>query len=138
MVDPNDLPEYMRACPIETAVGYIGKKWAVNIVRDLFIGKKRFSQFLHANPDLSTKMLSTRLRELEKDGFITKRVVSTNPIYIEYALTGKGRALNGILLELAVFSFRFCPSEVYKRPPLTIEHDIMVMKKLLGKTTKPV
>lgn len=138
MVDPNDLPEHMRTCPIEVAIGYISKKWTVNIVRDLFVGKKRFSHFLHANPNLSTKVLSTRLRELEKDGFITKRVVSTTPLYVEYALTTKGRALNGILLELAVFSFRYCSSEVYKRPPLTIEHDILVMKKLLGKTGKPV
>lgn len=131
MVDPDDLPEHMRACPIEVAIGYIGKKWAVNIVRDLFVGKKRFSQFLHANPQLSTKMLSTRLKELEKEGFITKRVVSTNPIYIEYALTTKGRALNGILLELSVFSFRYCASEVYKRPPITLERDIELMRKVL-------
>ncbi len=131
MVDPNDLPEHMRACPIEVAVGYIGKKWAVNIVRDLFVGKKRFSQFLHSNPDLSTKMLSTRLKELEKEGFITKKVVSTNPIYIEYTLTTKGRALNGILLELSMFSFRYCPSEVYRRPPITLERDIALMKQVL-------
>ena len=131
MVDPADLPEHMKVCPIETAMQYVGKKWAVNIIRDLFLGKNRFSHFLHSNPNLSTKMLSARLRDLEKNGFITKRVVSTSPLYVEYSLTNKGRALNGILLELAVFSFRFCASEVYKRPPITIERDIVLMKKVL-------
>src|SRR3989338_8014748 len=91
-------------CPMETCMSHIGKKWSVNILRDLFNGKKRFKDFMDSNKDISTKMLSARLRELEKDKFIEKRVVSTTPLIAEYHLTEKGRALNRILYELSVFS----------------------------------
>ena len=91
-------------CPIQSALGPIGKKWSINIIRDLFMGKKRFKDFLISNPTISTKMLSTRLKELEKDKIIEKKVVSTNPIIIEYVLTTKGRSLNKILYEIALFS----------------------------------
>ena len=59
-----------KCCPIETALKYIGKKWSINIIRDLFMGKRRFRDFLNSSAELSTKMLSQRLKELEKDKWI--------------------------------------------------------------------
>jgi DNA-binding HxlR family transcriptional regulator len=95
-------------CPIETALNYVGKKWAFEIVRDMFFGKKHFNDFLKSNPDLSGKVLSERLKELRDDGIIEKKVSNTFPVSIEYELTLKGRALNKILFELAVFAVNFC------------------------------
>lgn len=108
------LPEH---CPIENTLKYIGKKWTINIIRDLFFGRGRFRDFLISNPEISTKMLSARLREMEEDGIIEKRVVSKSPVVIEYGLTRKGMSLNRILYEMAVFSIMQCPEEVFQRVP---------------------
>jgi len=102
----------MKKCPIDTAMKYIGKKWSINIIRDMFEGKKRFKDFLKSNPNLSTKVLSERLRDLEAYGLIKKSVVSMNPVLIEYELTKKGKGLKGILYELALFAFSECSSEI--------------------------
>lgn len=102
----------MKACPIEACFSQIGKKWSINIIRDLFMGKKRFKDFLNSNPELSTKMLSERLRELEKHDLIEKNIVSKSPIMIEYTLTKKGKSLNKILYELSIFSLQQMPEDV--------------------------
>ena len=77
----------IKTCPIETSVKYIGGKWSINIIRDMFRGKKRFSDFLKENPKISTKMLSARLKELEQNKLIEKRIVNKTPVIIEYYRT---------------------------------------------------
>ncbi|MFH1394453.1 MAG: helix-turn-helix domain-containing protein [Candidatus Micrarchaeota archaeon] len=94
----------VEKCPIENTLGYIGKKWTLNIIRDLFLGKKRFRDFLKANPELSTKMLSARLREMEGNGLLEKSITSTSPVIAEYRLTEKGKGLCGVLHALAMYS----------------------------------
>ena len=118
----------MKNCPIEIALNYLGKKWTIHIIRDLFKGKKRFSEFLEANPQISTKMLSLRLKELQNSGLIKKIIVSTTPVVIEYSLTQKGKALNRILFDLAEFSIKNNPTEVYHNSPKSIKSDIMNLK----------
>ena len=100
-----------KHCPIDTAMKYLGKKWTLHLIRDLFSGAKRFKDFLDANPHLSTKMLSARLKELETAKIIAKNVVRTNPLLIEYSLTERGRALNRVLYEVALFAINNCPEE---------------------------
>ena len=118
----------MKNCPIEIALNYLGKKWTIQIIRDLFKGKKRFSDFLESNPQISTKMLSLRLKELQNSDLIKKTVASTTPVAIEYSLTQKGKALNRILFELAEFSLINYPNEVYHNKPKSIKSDIMKLK----------
>ncbi|HLG24431.1 MAG TPA: helix-turn-helix domain-containing protein [Candidatus Nanoarchaeia archaeon] len=120
-----------KKCPIETAVGYIGKKWSVNIIRDIFFGKKRFREFLESNKELSTKMLSERLRELEKDGIIFKDIKSKTPLIIGYALTDKGKFLNKIIFEMAMFSMKHCQNEVFNNKT-SYPQSVKEIKKLLG------
>ncbi|MBT6761851.1 helix-turn-helix transcriptional regulator [archaeon] len=93
-----------KKCPIDNTLQYIGKKWSIPILRDLFTGKTRFHQFLEANSNLSTKMLSTRLKELESNAVIEKRITNKHPVTIEYHLTPKGKGLGKILYELCMFS----------------------------------
>ncbi|MHA2392426.1 MAG: winged helix-turn-helix transcriptional regulator [Promethearchaeota archaeon] len=119
----------MKKCPIEVALCYLGKKWTIQIVRDLFKGKKRFSEFLKSNPQISTKMLSLRLKELQNSGLIKKAIISTTPVIIEYTLTQKGNALNRILFQLAEFSLKNYPNEVYYNAPKSIEADTSNLKK---------
>lgn len=101
-----------KSCPIDVALKYVGKKWSIEIIKDLFFGMGHFNQFLEANPNLSAKVLSQRLKEMEKNGLIVKKVVSVTPLSVEYHLTDKGRALNKVVYEMAVFAMTACKSEV--------------------------
>lgn len=119
----------MKNCPIEISLNYLGKKWTIQIIRDFFKGKKRFSEFLKSNPQISTKMLSLRLRELLNSGLIKKKVISTIPVKVEYYLTQKGAALNRVLFQLAEFSVRNYTNEVYSKAPKSINVDIANLKE---------
>lgn len=70
----------------------------------MFFGKKRFSEFKEGNPNLSNKVLSECLKNLESQGIIEKRIVNSTPVSTEYYLTEKGRALNRVIYELAIFA----------------------------------
>lgn len=100
--------EKMNQCPISAAMEYIGKKWMIEIIRDFFMGKTHFNQFLESNKkpggSLSSKVLTDRLNELLEHGIIEKEVKKKFPIDIEYSLTERGKTLNKVLYELAVFS----------------------------------
>ncbi|MFX1278371.1 MAG: winged helix-turn-helix transcriptional regulator [Promethearchaeota archaeon] len=121
--------ENMKKCPIEVAMRFLGKKWTMQIIRDLFKGKKRFSEFLDSNPQISTKMLSLRLKELKNSGLIEKKIYSTTPVEIYYSLTKKGEALNKVLFQLAEYSLKNYPNEVYNKKPKSTETDIKNLKK---------
>lgn len=90
-------------CPIDLVVGLFKKKWVIEILRDLFFGKSRFSEFKKGKPNLSNKVLSNCLKAMEKDGLI-KRISDRYERDVEYILTKKGQALNKIVYELAMFS----------------------------------
>ena len=121
--------ENMKNCPIEVTLNIIGKKWSIQIIRDLFKGKTRFTEFLETNPQLSTKMLSLRLKDLQKSGLIKKRIKSTTPVLIEYFLTQKGKNLNRILFQLAEFSLKNYSNDVYYNKPKSLESDITNLKE---------
>lgn len=91
------------ACPIDKAVVLFNKKWTIQLIRDMFFGKKQFKEFQEDKPDLSNKVLSQRLKELENKGLVEKKVLNTTPISSEYHLTEYGKKLNRVIYELAVF-----------------------------------
>ena len=101
--------ENENKCPVDTALKYLGKKWIFQIIRDLFLGGKKFTDFLISNPNLSSKVLSERLKELKINGLIDKTVSNTFPVLIEYKLTPKGKGLNKVIYELASFAMKNCP-----------------------------
>jgi DNA-binding HxlR family transcriptional regulator len=81
----------MKRCPIDNSIKMIGRKFTLHILRNMILLKqKRFSQFLESIEGISTKTLSIRLNEMEKEGLITRIVISTKPVQIEYSLTEKG------------------------------------------------
>src|SRR5919206_4922258 len=75
------------------AVELIGKRWTGAIVLVLLDGPLRFSEIRHLVPDLSDRLLSERLKELEAEGIVERRVLDGAPVRVEYSLTEKGRAL---------------------------------------------
>ena len=83
-----------EVCPYyHEAVELIGKRWTGAIVDALLPGQRRFSEIAQAIPDLSDRLLSMRLRELESEGIVKRRVREGSPVRVEYALTDKGGAL---------------------------------------------
>lgn len=87
-------------CPIHYVLSYIGSKWAILILRELFQGNRRTNEFLSALPGISTKTLTARLRELERYGLVTRTVFPEVPPRVEYSLTAKGREIQPIMAAL--------------------------------------
>lgn len=98
--------ETMEFCPIELTLELISKKWTVQIIRDIFFGKTHFNEFKDGKPELTNKVLSRRLKQMEDDCLITKAVNPNNPKDTEYSLTRKGHLLNNILFELAMYPLK--------------------------------
>lgn len=81
-------------CPrFEKAVELLSKRWTTFIVYKLLDGPKRFVEIENSLTNLSGKVLSERLKELEEEGIIQRTVYPEKPVRIEYALTEKGKAL---------------------------------------------
>jgi DNA-binding HxlR family transcriptional regulator len=84
-------------CPVNLVLSYIGSKWAILILKELFHGNRRTNEFLSALPGISTKTLTARLRELESNGLIKRTVFPEVPPRVEYSLTAKGREVQPIM-----------------------------------------
>lgn len=102
-------------CPIQNAVQLFNKKWSILIIRDMFFGKKQFSEFKEGK-EISNKVLSSCLKDLEEKKIIEKRVMDTTPVTTEYRLTEAGKHLNKVLYELASFILDSNLFEEYKSP----------------------
>ncbi len=75
------------------AVELVGKRWTGAILLVLLDGPLRFSEVRQLVPDLSDRLLSERMKELEAEGIVERRVIDETPVRVEYELTAKGRAL---------------------------------------------
>jgi DNA-binding HxlR family transcriptional regulator len=82
------------------AVELVGRRWTGAILLVMLDGPLRFSEIRGAVPDLSDRLLSERLKELESEGIVERRVLDGAPVRVEYALTDKGRALEPTLRAL--------------------------------------
>jgi DNA-binding HxlR family transcriptional regulator len=103
-------PEGPSCCPhFHRAVELVGKRWTGAILYVLLDsgGPMRFSEIGHAVPDLSDRLLSERMKELEGAGIVDRRVTNTSPIKVEYELTERGRELAPALGELKRWADRW-------------------------------
>lgn len=87
-------------CPIQFTLDIIGNKWAILILRELFVGSRRTHELLDALPGISTKTLTIRLRELEAHGLLNRTVYPEVPPHVEYSLTDKGHAIRPVMAAL--------------------------------------
>ena len=88
-------------CPVHLVLSYIGGKWAILILQELFQGSRRTNEFLSALPGISTKTLTARLRELESYGLVKRTVFPEVPPRVEYSLTPKGHEVQPIMAALS-------------------------------------
>ncbi len=123
MIKPTkDVMDNIKCCPIDNTFSLIGKRFTIHILRDMMMfDKTRFNQFLDSIEDANPKTLSIRLKEMEQNGLISRKVYDEVPIRVEYQLTDKGRQLRPILEQMAAFSLRFCCDVVFKdKKPRTL------------------
>ncbi len=88
-----DLP----ACPVETTLTLISDKWKVLILRDLMQGTKRFGELKKSIGQVSQKVLTSQLRQMEASGLVNRKVYAEVPPRVEYSLTELGHSLKPIL-----------------------------------------
>lgn len=89
----NHSPPAPNDCPLAECLSIIGGAWTPNILWKLEAGARRFSELRADIPEISAKMLTTRLKELEAKGVIFREVLPTSPPSVEYSLTPDGREL---------------------------------------------
>jgi DNA-binding HxlR family transcriptional regulator len=92
---PQEEPAYLPAlCPqFHAAIELIGRRWTGAIIFLLLRRRARFAALRDGIPDITDRMLSERLQELELEGIVSRTVFPETPVRIEYALTEKGEAL---------------------------------------------
>ncbi|MGC4376988.1 helix-turn-helix domain-containing protein [Fictibacillus sp. Mic-4] len=90
--------DYNCMCPkYEATVEILGKKWTGLIIRVLLGGAKRFKDIKKQIPEMSDRMLTERMKELEAEGIVARNVYPETPVRIEYVLTEKGSSLKPVI-----------------------------------------
>ncbi|ODT72889.1 MAG: HxlR family transcriptional regulator [Pelagibacterium sp. SCN 63-23] len=89
----NAAAELSGPCPVRDVLDKIGDKWSMLLVMTLASGPKRFNQLHRDIPDISQKMLTQTLRNLQRDGMVARQVFDTKPPSVEYSLTTLGQSL---------------------------------------------
>ena len=94
------------ACPVEASLEIIGGKWKGIVLFHLLEGTMRFNELKRKMGNVTQRMLTKQLRELEGDGLISRKVYAEVPPRVEYRLTDKGKSLRPILLALEKWGAR--------------------------------
>jgi DNA-binding HxlR family transcriptional regulator len=93
-------------CPVARSLSVVGDRWTLLIMRELSFGVCRFDE-IQAMTGMSSFLLSTRLKRLEKDGVIERRLYSKHPPRYEYRATNKGKDLDEVMLVLRAWSIKW-------------------------------
>lgn len=97
-----------NCCPLyHEAVELVGRRWTGAILRVLMDGSLRFSEIAAAIPELSDRLLSERMKELEARGIVTRTVLAGPPLKVRYELSTMGRELEPALAELQEWARRW-------------------------------
>lgn len=95
-------------CPrFHQAVELIGRRWTGAVIQLLLQQRMRYAELRSVIPEISDRMLSERLRELEEEGIIDRIVIPATPVRVEYELTAKGRALEPALSAIGHWAERW-------------------------------
>jgi DNA-binding HxlR family transcriptional regulator len=93
--DKDQCSQYVL--PIRDALNVISGKWKLPIITALFFGKKRFRELEREIPNITPRMLSKELKELELNNLVTRTVYDTMPVTVEYELTKSGKSLDKVM-----------------------------------------
>jgi len=97
---------YDQYCPVAHALGVVGERWALLVVRELLQGPKRYTDLAEGLPGIGTNILASRLRDLEAAGVVTKKTLPPPAASRVYELTEYGLELKPVMRELALWGAR--------------------------------
>jgi len=123
----NELSE--EACPVARGLSVVGDRWTMLVLRDCFLGIRRFEQF-QERLGITRHVLADRLRKLEASGVLRRERYSEKPARYEYRLTDRGKDLYPVLLSLIGWANRHVPSG--GPPPFDL------VSRETGRKVKPV
>ena len=107
-------------CSVARPLSFLGERWALLVLRDLFLGRRRFDE-IQESLGVATNVLSQRLATLVEEGIVERRRYSEHPERFEYRLTEKGRDLQPVLLAMLAWGDRYTAGPT--GPPLETVHD---------------
>ncbi|WP_367872687.1 winged helix-turn-helix transcriptional regulator [Luteolibacter sp. Populi] len=94
-------PARRSSCPVACTLDLLGDRWSLLVIRDLFLGKQRFEEFLASPEGIATNILSVRLKSLARHGLIERTTDPEDGRRVLYQLTERGRSTREILMQLA-------------------------------------
>jgi DNA-binding HxlR family transcriptional regulator len=100
---------YNQYCGLAYALDIVGERWTLLIIRELMAGPRRFKDLITGLPDISTNLLAERLKWLEQQGLLCRRVLPPPAGSTVYELTPLGQTLEKTLLELGKWGSQFVP-----------------------------
>ena len=103
---------YNQLCGLAYALDVVGERWTLLIVRELFAGPRRFKDLREGLPGISTNLLTERLKSLEQEGVLCRRVLPPPAGSTVYELTPLGQSLEKALLELGKWGSQFVPASI--------------------------
>lgn len=117
------FPESFRStCPVASLLDIVGDKWTLVVIRDLFLGKRRYGEFLDSPESIPTNILAERLKRLEAAGLVKKALYQDNPPRAEYFLTSRGADLGPVLRSMREWGQKYIPGVVV--PKITVTPEI--------------
>jgi DNA-binding HxlR family transcriptional regulator len=101
------VKRYDQYCPIACALGLVGERWTLLVVRELMEGPKRYTDLVDGLPGIGTNILAARLKDLEGSGLVSRHRLPPPAASTVYELTESGARLRPVLHELARFGARY-------------------------------
>lgn len=105
-----------EGCPVEYTLSVIGGKWKGVLLYHLSDGPKRFNELRRIIPNVTQRMMTLQLRELEADGIVSRTVHEQVPPKVEYALTPFGHTLTPILSAMKVWGLTYAGIDLNSPP----------------------
>lgn len=108
-------------CPLARAAAVIADRWTILILRELRMGNDRFDG-IQAQTGMSPNLLTQRLKTMEDNGLIERRVYQERPRRHAYCITDKARELDGMMLTLRLWGMRHCGLDLKAEGAVTMKH----------------
>ncbi|UCD02947.1 MAG: helix-turn-helix transcriptional regulator [Candidatus Aenigmatarchaeota archaeon] len=100
-----------KRCPVYNTAGFIGKRWTILILTELYKGRKKWKRYSEVKgmlPGITPKMLAMRFKELEKEGMITRKLSTKSfPVKSEYSLTSMGEDFVSVIKQMRKWAIRW-------------------------------
>jgi DNA-binding HxlR family transcriptional regulator len=110
-----EQPTLALCTPFHHAIELIGRRWTGAIISLLLQSRCRFAALRDAIPEITDRMLSERLQELESEGILERTVIPETPVRVEYSLTKKGRALAAAVEAISEWAHKWGTTAVSRR-----------------------